>query len=551
MACTPGTTGVMSEGSRQGKRFIALVGALALALASLAFTGSKPATATNHRQLVPGVEYFEIRRGGSLAANVARIKPGAPVDLRPVLAHEIVGDTDPSRRWEVTSSMCRRVGGVVCVNGDFAWCPRCGQPYGGVVLSGRALRSFHPNHDELNISGSSLDMDNMIWAGRLLATYRWHAPVASQNPLLPGSSSEPIVLRTTTREIGFTGLNMDPLPEGAILYTPEWGGPTPRGALEVVAVTDGPVRSGHVNANLQARHLGGTVLPQGFASIVANGNAAKALDTFWNEWHSTDADEKHLVFHTHTNRPVGHSVGGQPVLLRDGKKLTLNANDPKVVQRHPRTLVGYRPGGDTILMTVDGRRRGHSDGVTLYEAQDLLLEVGATHGINLDGGGSSTFVAPCAGGPCVVNRPSDNTERPVTVALALVPRGGVTVARVTPEVAPPPAAIAPPETPDPASVATAPPPPPVTAAVQPVAAVDPAIAALAAAASEADAAVAIRASQLRALVALPAAPRRQAAIEAEPVDVESPMWPAVAAGVLLTSISAAAGWRIRRLRPRR
>lgn len=542
----------MSDGSRQVQRFIALAAALALALGSVLLTDSKPAKAANHRQLVPGVEYFEIRRGGTLAANVARIKPGAPVDLRPVLAHEIVGDTDPRRRWEVTSSMCRRVGGVVCINGDFAWCPRCGQPYGGVVLSGRALRSFHPNHDELNISGSSLDMDNMIWAGRLLATYRWDAehPVANPNPLLPSAPTTPLGPREVIREIGFTGLNMDPLPEGAILYTPEWGGPTPRGALEVVTVTDGPVRSGHVNANLQARHPGGTVLPQGFASIVANGNTAKALDAFWNEWHSTDADEKHLVLHTHTNRPVGHSIGGQPVLLRDGKKMTLNSNDPKVVQRHPRTLVGYRPGGDTILMTVDGRRSGHSDGVTLYEAQDLLLEVGATHGINLDGGGSSTFVAPCAGGPCVVNRPSDNTERPVTVALALVPRAGVGVAKVTPEVAPPPAAIAPPDTPDPASVATAPPPPPVTAAVEPVATVDPAIAALAAAAAEADAAAAIRSSQLRALVALPAAPRRQAVIEAEPIQAQAPTWPVVTAGTLLMAISAAAGWRLRRLRRR-
>ena len=545
----------MSEGSKGLQRFAALAGALTLALGSLVLAEARPATATNHRQLVPGVEYFEMRRGGTLAANVARIKPGAPVDLRPVLAHDIVGDTDPGRRWEVTSSMCRRVGGVVCINGDFSSCARCGQPHGGVVLSGRALRSFAGGHDELNISGANLDVEDMVWAGRLYATYRWHAehPVANPNPLLPAAPSTPLGPRQVVREIGFNGLNMDPLPDGAFLYTPEWGGPTPRGAIELVVVTDGPVRSGHIAANLQARHPGGTVLPAGFASIVGNGRAAKALDAFWNEWHTTDADEKQLVLHTHTNRPVGHSIGGNPVLLRGGNKTTLNSNDPKVVHRHPRTIVGWRPGGDTILMTIDGRRRGHSDGVTLYEAQDLLLELGMSDGLNLDGGGSSTFVAPCAGGPCVVNRPSDNTERPVTTALALVPRGGVAPARVTPEVAPPPAAIAPPETPDPASVATAPPPPQAAPAVAAPSAVDnAALATWAAAVAQAEADAARRASQLRALVALPGAPRKQVReIITEPIEAGSPVWPALVAGALLMCTSAGAGWRLRRSHLRR
>ncbi|MFP5327044.1 MAG: phosphodiester glycosidase family protein, partial [Acidimicrobiia bacterium] len=501
-----------------------------------------------------GVEYFELHRGGSLAANVARIKPGAPVDLRPVLAHDVVGDTDPNRRWEVTSSMCRRVGGVVCINGDFSRCARCGQPFGGVILDGQARRSFAGGHDDLNIVGGTLNLDDMVWGGRLLATFRWKAehPVANPNPLLPSAPTTPLGPREVIREVWFAGLNTDPTPDGAVLFTPDWGGPTPGGAIELVLATNGPVRAGRVNANVQARHLGGTGLPPGFASIVGNGQAAQKLDAFWNEWHNTDADEKHLIVDTATNRPSTHSMGGHPVLLRDGQRVALNTNDPKVVQRHPRTLVGYRPGGDVILMTVDGRRPGYSDGVTLPEAQNLLLEMGATHGINLDGGGSSTFVAPCPGGPCVVNRPSDGTERPVTIALAVVPRPGVATASVTPAVPPPPAAIAPPETPDPASVATAPPPPaPAAAPATGTAAGDAALVALQEAAALAEAQAARRASQLRALVALPAAPRERAPIAAEPIEADSPLWPLLAAGALLLFTSSAAGWRLRRSRRRR
>ena len=89
--------------------------------------------------------------------------------------------------------------------------------------------------------------------------------------------------------------------------------------------------------------------------------------------------------------------------------------------------------------------------MTLAEAADLLLALGATDGINLDGGGSTTFVA--AG--TVVNTPSDvavrrgsgetiqhlaqpdqdvigHVERPVTSALAVVPKNEVAVPPVRP-----------------------------------------------------------------------------------------------------------------------
>src|SRR5207245_4203097 len=78
-------------------------------------------------------------------------------------------------------------------------------------------------------------------------------------------------------------------------------------------------------------------------------------------------------------------------------------------------------------------------GMTMDEAADLMIGLGATEAINLDGGGSTAFVVDGA----VTNRPSDravrrdghtlvvksprpsdkligNVERPVAVALALV-----------------------------------------------------------------------------------------------------------------------------------
>jgi exopolysaccharide biosynthesis protein len=74
-----------------------------------------------------------------------------------------------------------------------------------------------------------------------------------------------------------------------------------------------------------------------------------------------------------------------------------------------------------LLVTVDGRQPGYSAGMTLRELAALLRSLGARDALNLDGGGSTTFVvAPGGGEPRIANQPSDSTgERPVGNALAV------------------------------------------------------------------------------------------------------------------------------------
>jgi exopolysaccharide biosynthesis protein len=98
---------------------------------------------------------------------------------------------------------------------------------------------------------------------------------------------------------------------------------------------------------------------------------------------------------------------------------------PSFRLRNPRTAAGIaRDGKRLILVVVDGRQKGYSDGMTLRETANLLLALGARDAINLDGGGSSTLVYadPAArGGLRVADRPSDPTgERPVGDALGIV-----------------------------------------------------------------------------------------------------------------------------------
>lgn len=89
--------------------------------------------------------------------------------------------------------------------------------------------------------------------------------------------------------------------------------------------------------------------------------------------------------------------------------------------RHPRTAAGLtRDRRELILVVVDGRQPGWSIGMTLPELGALMLRLGAHDAINLDGGGSSSFLYRPAGGAALANRPSDGSWRPVANQLGVV-----------------------------------------------------------------------------------------------------------------------------------
>ena len=74
------------------------------------------------------------------------------------------------------------------------------------------------------------------------------------------------------------------------------------------------------------------------------------------------------------------------------------------------------------LVTVDGRQDA-SIGTTLAELARLLTDLGAPVAASLDGGGSTTMVRRGRDEDLtVVNDPSADPLRPVTDALAVVPR---------------------------------------------------------------------------------------------------------------------------------
>lgn len=126
--------------------------------------------------------------------------------------------------------------------------------------------------------------------------------------------------------------------------------------------------------------------------------------------------------------PIRDAVSGFPRLLRNGVLAPRidSAGNEGFRGRHPRTAVGYdRAKRRLLLVTVDGRQEGWSAGMSLRELADLLLRLGASDALNLDGGGSTAMVVRSAHGLVLANRPSDKGgERPVANALVIVRRPG-------------------------------------------------------------------------------------------------------------------------------
>ena len=92
--------------------------------------------------------------------------------------------------------------------------------------------------------------------------------------------------------------------------------------------------------------------------------------------------------------------------------------------RHPRTAVALTEDGHFLMVVVDGRRPGVSEGMTARELTRFLKQhFNPRYALNMDGGGSSTLVVAGEGDPDthIVNRPTDASgERLVGSHFVLV-----------------------------------------------------------------------------------------------------------------------------------
>lgn len=116
------------------------------------------------------------------------------------------------------------------------------------------------------------------------------------------------------------------------------------------------------------------------------------------------------VSFVHPLGEVWHAISGLGYVVRDGATVQEHfADDGFTRIPYARMLAGADATGRyLLLLTVEGKQPGYSEGLTLAEAADLLVEQGAHTGIQLDGGGSATLVRQEADGRVrLINTPTN------------------------------------------------------------------------------------------------------------------------------------------------
>lgn len=108
---------------------------------------------------------------------------------------------------------------------------------------------------------------------------------------------------------------------------------------------------------------------------------------------------------------VEQALGGLPGVVQDGRPNVLwseeGAGESFATSRHPRTLACVTTAGRVLFVTFDGRTAA-GIGVSLAQAAEYLVSLGCEHGLNYDGGGSTTMWIAGQAADGVVNYPSDN-----------------------------------------------------------------------------------------------------------------------------------------------
>lgn len=369
-------------------------------------------------EVAPGLDHLLLEKEKPRrVVHIARMSTSSALRLGVVVSGNAVAGPPPT--LERTSSMCVRVDCLVAVNGDF-YNLTTGEPIGGVISQGEMVRSPNSHHHQLAIAAGAFNARTIDWTARLVPT--------------------------DLRELSINGVNVERGENQIVLYTPAFGPSTEtnRFGNEIVAEVLRPEQSIRIGQTTLLRIIeirqgsGDSAIPRGGAVLSGHGAGAEALADLWSRVQAGAAAQE-LLLRIESIPEAMESLGGTPILVREGKRWFKDDDAAFIRDAHPRTMAGWTSGGDLYLVTVDGRQSGYSDGMTLGEAADLMIALGATEAINLDGGGSTTFVVRGS----VVNRPSDravrrgghemivnipqrgdaligNVERPVAVALVIL-----------------------------------------------------------------------------------------------------------------------------------
>ena len=169
-----------------------------------------------------------------------------------------------------------------------------------------------------------------------------------------------------------------------------------------------------VNADNYRSHSGGVIIRDG--ECIRRNKCTRhllavhrdgSLETVTNRKAERAADLANRL----TAAGVLHTFEFGPLLVEDGepvafpKTFKLISTSPH--QREPRTAIGMMAPLHYVIVVVDGRKPGYSEGVSLQTLQQIFVDLGVRMAFNLDGGGSTELWFQGE----IINRPSGGGER--------------------------------------------------------------------------------------------------------------------------------------------
>ena len=182
-----------------------------------------------------------------------------------------------------------------------------------------------------------------------------------------------------------------------------------------IAVNGGEFSPWHSNSLLDYYpHVGDPVAPTGFTASRGKRYAEGNRPVLY-------ISENNIAQFGKPRSKVYNAISGSHMLVVEGEPIEgLDSEIPA-----PRTALGVDFGPDRlVIVVVDGRQPFYSEGATLTQLADLLIEYGVYTAMNMDGGGSSTLVIENENGKAeVLNSPIDShipgRERPVANHLGV------------------------------------------------------------------------------------------------------------------------------------
>ena len=221
--------------------------------------------------------------------------------------------------------------------------------------------------------------------------------------------------------------------DSLVLYTADYARGTKTGTETYelrCRLNSGEVRhGGTINFTVEEIHNaeGNTALGDGYIVLSAQGarmNDLKKLSI-------GDTLEMSFRFNEFWSN-VKFAVGGIELLLKDG-----NVYSTTDASNQPRTSIGIRADGTVVMATIDGRQKD-AVGMSYKSAAQAMKALGCVDALNLDGGGSTTFVLRNPGDmkTSVVNKVSGSSPRQVANAIVLMntaPTGAAKTLNITPK----------------------------------------------------------------------------------------------------------------------